>query len=104
MSYNSNTVLTCADSRILNLDRYHPITLKKKACLVYKFRVSKKLRDTAQKMSKSGLSWNDKESFSEMEKLKRFQGSTSDTIARRKLVEDRDTILGTHWQDTGITE
>ena len=32
-------------------------------------------------------------SLSEMEELKRFQGSTFDTIARRKLVEDRDTIL-----------
>ena len=28
-----------------------------------------------------------------MEEFKRFQGSTFDTIARRKLVEDRDTIL-----------
>ena len=28
-----------------------------------------------------------------MEELKRLQGSTFDTIARRKLVEDRDTIL-----------
>ena len=32
-------------------------------------------------------------SLSEMEELKRFQGSTFYTIARRKLVEDRDTIL-----------
>ena len=32
-------------------------------------------------------------SLCEMEELKRFQGSTFDTIARRKLVEDRDTIL-----------
>ena len=32
-------------------------------------------------------------SLNEMEELKRFQGSTLDTIARRKLVEDRDTIL-----------
>ena len=32
-------------------------------------------------------------SLSEMEELKRFQGSTFDTIARRKLVEDRDTVL-----------
>ena len=32
-------------------------------------------------------------SLSEMEELKRFQGSTFDTIARRKLVEDRDTAL-----------
>ena len=28
-----------------------------------------------------------------MEELKRFQGSTFDTNAMRKLVEDRDTIL-----------
>ena len=28
-----------------------------------------------------------------MEELKRFQGSSFDTIARRKLVEDQDTIL-----------
>ena len=33
-------------------------------------------------------------SLGEMEELKRFQGSTFDTIARRKLVENRDTILG----------
>ena len=32
-------------------------------------------------------------SLNEMEELKLFQGSTSDTISRRKLVEDRDTIL-----------
>ena len=32
-------------------------------------------------------------SFNEMEELKRFQGSTFDIIARRKLVEDQDTIL-----------
>ena len=32
-------------------------------------------------------------SLSEMEELKRFQGCTFDTLAKRKLVEDRDTIL-----------
>ena len=32
-------------------------------------------------------------SLNEMEELKRFQGSTFDTISRRKLIEDRDTIL-----------
>ena len=32
-------------------------------------------------------------SLNEMEELKRFQGSTFDTIPRKKLVEDRDTIL-----------
>ena len=32
-------------------------------------------------------------SLNEMEELKRFQGSTFDTRARRRLVEDQDTIL-----------
>ena len=32
-------------------------------------------------------------SLSEMEELKRFQGSTFDGFSRRKLIEDRDTIL-----------
>ena len=32
-------------------------------------------------------------SLNEMEELKRFQGSTLDTVARRRLVEDQDTIL-----------
>ena len=32
-------------------------------------------------------------SFNEMEELKTFQSSTFDTIARRRLVEDQDTIL-----------
>ena len=32
-------------------------------------------------------------SLNEMEELKRFQGSTFGTFSRRKLIEDRDTIL-----------
>ena len=32
-------------------------------------------------------------SLNEMEELKRFQGSTVNTISMRKLVDDRDTIL-----------
>ena len=32
-------------------------------------------------------------SLNEMKELKRFQGSTFDTISRRNLIEDRDTIL-----------
>ena len=32
-------------------------------------------------------------SLNEMEELKRFQGSTFDTISRRRLIEGRDTIL-----------
>ena len=43
-------------------------------------------------------------SLNEMEELKRIQGSTFDTIAWRTLIEDRDTIFGTYWQDTGIAE
>ena len=33
-------------------------------------------------------------SLKEMEELKKFQSSTFDTIARRKLIEDQNTILG----------
>ena len=43
-------------------------------------------------------------SLNEMEELKRFQGSTFDTIARRRLVEDQDTILELTGKDTGIAE
>ena len=32
-------------------------------------------------------------SLNEMEELKKFQGSTFDTFSRRRLIEDRDTIL-----------
>ena len=32
-------------------------------------------------------------SLNEMEELKWFQGSTFDTISRRQIIEDRDTIL-----------
>ena len=34
-----------------------------------------------------------KKSLNEMEELKKFQSSTFDTTARRRLVEDQDTIL-----------
>ena len=43
-------------------------------------------------------------SLSEMEELKRKQGSTFDTISRRKLVEDRDTILELTGKISGTTE
>ena len=33
------------------------------------------------------------QNLNEMEELKKFQSSTFDTIARRRLVEDQDTIL-----------
>ena len=33
------------------------------------------------------------QSLTEMEKLRKFQSSTFDTIARRKLIEDQNTIL-----------
>ena len=34
-------------------------------------------------------------SLNEMEELKKFQSSTFDIIARRRFVEDQDTIVGT---------
>ena len=37
--------------------------------------------------------WNYVRSLTEMEELRKFQSSTFDTIARRKLVEDQNTIL-----------
>ena len=42
-------------------------------------------------------------SLNEMEELKRFQGSTFDTISMRKLTEDRDTVLELRY-GAGITE
>ena len=43
-------------------------------------------------------------SLNEMEELNRFQGSTFDTISRRRLVEDRDTTLELTGQNSGTTE
>ena len=43
-------------------------------------------------------------SLDEMEELKKFQSSTFDTIARRRLVEDRDTILEITGKIQGIAE
>ena len=40
-----------------------------------------------------GLREAHEKSLSEMEELKQFQGSTFETIAMRKLIENRDTIL-----------
>ena len=40
-----------------------------------------------------GLREAHEKSLNEMEELKKFQSSTFDTIARRRLVEDQDTIL-----------
>ena len=37
-------------------------------------------------------------SLNEMEELKRFQGSRFDEFSRRRLIENQDTILGTHGQ------
>ena len=43
-------------------------------------------------------------SLNEMEELKRFQDSTFDTIARRRLVEDQDTILELYRWDSETAE
>ena len=42
------------------------------------------------------------ESLNEMEELKKFQSSTFDTIARRRLVKDQDTILELKRQDCNM--
>ena len=43
-------------------------------------------------------------SLNEMEELKRFQGSTFDGFSRRKIIEDRDTILELTGKDSGTAE
>ena len=44
-------------------------------------------------MLKQDLREAHEKSLNEMKEMKRFQGSTFDTIARRRLVEDQDTVL-----------
>ena len=43
-------------------------------------------------------------SLNEVEELKKFQSSTFDTIARRRLVEETGHNFGTYWQDTGFAK
>ena len=44
------------------------------------------------------------QSLTEMVELKKFQSSTFDTIARRKLIEDENTFFGIIRQSTGIAK
>ena len=82
-----------------------PITLKKKArrpvCrrpsvvierrdplfahLTHKFRVFKKVRDTAQKVSKSGFFWNDEESRFSLIVKQRFKNTNSRPITTEEV-------------------
>ena len=43
-------------------------------------------------------------SLNEMEELRKFQSSTFDTIAGRRLVEDQGYYPGTYWHDTRIAK
>ena len=43
-------------------------------------------------------------SLTEMEELRKFQSSTFDTIARRKLIGDQNTDFGIIRQSTGIAK
>ena len=43
-------------------------------------------------------------SLTEMEELRKFQSSAFDTIARRKLIEDQNTILELIRQSTGTAK
>ena len=42
-----------------------------------------------------------RKNLNEMEELKKFPSTTLDTIARRRVVEEQDTILE---QDTGVAK
>ena len=52
--------------------------------LDHSFKTSEKIRHLREAHEKS---------LNEMEELERFRGSTFETLSRRKLIEDRDTIL-----------
>ena len=58
------------------------------------------------KKSKQKLEFREahQRSLTEMEELWKFQSSTFDTMARRKLVEDQNTILGLSGPNTGIAK
>ena len=43
-------------------------------------------------------------SLTEMEELRKFQSSAFDTMARRRFIEDQNTIFGTLWPHTGIAK
>ena len=82
-----------------------PINLKKKACrpvcrrpsvmigrrdplfahLTHKFRVFKKLKDTAQKVSKSGFFWNDNESIFSLTIKQIFENTNSKPITTEEV-------------------
>ena len=68
-----------------------PITLKKKVCrlvcrhLTHKFRVFKKFRDTALKVSRLGLSWSDKESRVSLTVKQRFENTNSRQIMTEEV-------------------
>ena len=44
------------------------------------------------------------QSLTEMKELRKFQSSAFDTMARRKFIEDQNTIFGTLWPSTGIAK
>ena len=43
--------------------------------------------------SANGFSWSSSTSLTEMEELRKFKSSTFDTLARRKLIEDQNTVM-----------
>ena len=74
--------------KLLNLNRKHFIALKQKN---FNDEINNLLHAQLLKQNWD-LPEAHENSLNEMEELK-FQSSTSDTIARRRLVEDQDTIL-----------
>ena len=92
MSSDDDDAHLCDDDdrleKLLNLSRKNPIALKQK-------NFNDEINNFSMNSYYSKI-WNYVKliiSLHEMEELKKFQSSTFDTIARRILVEDQDTIL-----------
>ena len=75
--------------KLLNLSRKNVIALKQKNA---NRRDQQLLHEQLLKQNWDLREAHDK-GLKEMEELKKFQSSTFDTVARRRLVEDQDTIL-----------
>ena len=72
-------------------EKWHP-----PECLFYKTKSGCRSSDARQ----LGCVFHHQRSLTEMEELRKFQSSTFDTFARRKIVEDQEHYIGTFWPST----
>ena len=106
-SQDPNTIRTFSQVMSPTTTEDEPITLKKKACrlvcrrpsvmvergdplsvhLIHQFGMFKKHRDTAQKVSKLGFFWNDKESRFSLTVQQRFENTNSKPITTEELIK-----------------